>query len=914
MASERPSNRPQEDLVGQTIAQFRVVAKLGEGGMGIVYKAIDEELRRTVALKMLPHGVVGNDERRRRFLREARAAAAITHPNIAAVYEIGEVGGRPFIAMEFVPGASLREVLARGRIDLSEALRIAKAVARALVKAHARGVVHRDLKPDNVMIGEDGEIKVLDFGLARFDKPDEVSKSVLETDETASHVTADGHIVGTAGYMSPEQALGKDVDHRTDLFSLGAMLFEMTTGVRPFRGAGMLEIVIAATRDDPGPASAHNAEVRPRLDAVIARCLAKRAGDRFATARDFARALDEVDGLRLSIPDDTGSAPALDADILPSSVPSVASQTRGAPLPATTSLVSATAPVAPARSKRLSAWAIGTALAVVVGSAGVATWRFTATPPQVSAPIPSMSARPSPSTPIIADAEAVQLYERGVQKMHGGNWRVGCALVRRAADRDVAFTMAAYRFAVCYARVGPSVGREYFRRAFERRDELDDESRTFLGALEPIYQRYPADSVEHVRRLRAALERHPRSALMRLFYGSALAQDDWALGLAELERAREIDPLFVRPLQLEAEYLSYMGRIDEARSMLAKCLELAPGANDCTRELLELDVSSGDCAALETRARGMILAEPDALPAYVELANALAARGGPLEASREVLRQKREHMDPRDRPTEELRDEAALAMFMGDFTAAIAAVGRLEALVASVPAIGEHAWPARARCEAALESGSLVQASAAATSFLQRRDAWESDARAEDWAISEDPTGSMLWTLQHAGALSPEEASKRRAAWLVAWEARVQTTAHNFLWLHQWAAGVETADDASTALAALPRFSPLPPHKPKTLADAYAGRTFLVGGRVDDALPYLRAATRSCAVLDFAYDGTRARFDLGRALEAKGDAAGACAAYASVRARWGAAKPRSITAERAKAQMTALRCPAPSGK
>ena len=263
----------------ERVAHFTILEKLGQGGMGIVFKAQDTKLRRLVALKLLPPEHVGDAERRARFMREARSAAAVTHPNIATVYEIGEdEAGRIFIAMELVPGRSLRDELARrAPLGVAETLAIARRSRRGLAKAHDIGLVHRDLKPDNVMLGPEGEVKILDFGLAK--ARELATPSILAAAVTGEigAVTDAGVIVGTPGYMSPEQATGGDVDARSDLFSLGIVIFEMLTGKLPFRGTTVGELIAAALRDEPRGLAELAPEAPAPLVALIGRCLADHA-------------------------------------------------------------------------------------------------------------------------------------------------------------------------------------------------------------------------------------------------------------------------------------------------------------------------------------------------------------------------------------------------------------------------------------------------------------------------------------------------------------------------------------------------------------------------------------------------------------------------------------------------------------
>ena len=257
-----------EDLIGALVAHFRIRSELGRGGMGVVYEARDEKLGRTVALKMLPVAPERDDTRAARFLREARAAAAITHPAIATVYEIGESDGRLFIAMECISGKTLRDVISAEALETGQALAIARDIASALSKAHTAGIVHRDLKPENVMLSSDGGVKILDFGIAK------ALDDEAQTDGHANWTTRDGMILGTPGYMSPEQAAGKKCDQRADVFAFGVLLFEMLTGQTPFSGDTPIEQLASVLKDVPTPLP-NSTELPEDVRELVNRCLEK---------------------------------------------------------------------------------------------------------------------------------------------------------------------------------------------------------------------------------------------------------------------------------------------------------------------------------------------------------------------------------------------------------------------------------------------------------------------------------------------------------------------------------------------------------------------------------------------------------------------------------------------------------------
>jgi formylglycine-generating enzyme required for sulfatase activity/predicted Ser/Thr protein kinase len=267
---------------GTTLGRYVVRSRIGEGGMGTVYLAEDTKLGRRVAVKVVRDAMAGSAEGRSRLQREARCAAAISHPGVAQVYDVGEADGRVYIAMELVEGVSLRQLLNEGPLARGRATRIMLDIVNAVAAAHAAGVVHRDLKPENILVGEGDVVKVLDFGLATWlELPSGLSDSVSPT---ITQLTA-GRITGTPGYLAPEQALGYRVTARADIFSLGVIAYEMFCGGRPFRGKTAMDVIVATTRDEaPTPKD-------EPLGPVIARCLAKAPEDRFASAEELAQAL-----------------------------------------------------------------------------------------------------------------------------------------------------------------------------------------------------------------------------------------------------------------------------------------------------------------------------------------------------------------------------------------------------------------------------------------------------------------------------------------------------------------------------------------------------------------------------------------------------------------------------------------------
>src|SRR5437588_3812848 len=288
-------------VAGTRVGRYEIRSKIGEGGMGEVYLAEDSQLRRRVALKVLPEDLAANQDRMRRFVQEAQAAAALNHPNIAHIYEISEVDGLNFIAMEFIEGRTLRDYLHDNKTeDLPRVLRHLQHVAEGLAKAHAAGIVHRDLKPDNVMITRDGHAKILDFGLAKLIEPRMSSSTSGEPSEQATAIlqqhSTPGVVLGTVGYMSPEQAQGKtkEIDHRSDIFSFGCMLYEAVTKQKAVPGKDTIDTLNRIIREPFTPITDFRPDAPNHLQRIVRRCLAKDPEDRYQTIKDVAIELKEL--------------------------------------------------------------------------------------------------------------------------------------------------------------------------------------------------------------------------------------------------------------------------------------------------------------------------------------------------------------------------------------------------------------------------------------------------------------------------------------------------------------------------------------------------------------------------------------------------------------------------------------------
>src|SRR5262245_59500903 len=279
-------------IPGQSIGAYKILALLAAGGMGVVYRARDERLRRDVAIKVLPASFTNDADRLRRFEQEAHATSALNHPNILTIYDIGEHEGAPFIVAELLEGEELRAQLETGAWPARRALEYAQQIATGLAAAHEKGIVHRDLKPENLFVMKDGRVKILDFGLAKLRPPQ--PGTVNSDAPTQIRLTDPGVVMGTVGYMSPEQVRGQETDHRSDIFAFGVILYEMLSGQRAFLGASAIEVMNAILKEEPPELGETNTKISPQLERLVRRCLEKQPERRFHSAYDLGYALEAL--------------------------------------------------------------------------------------------------------------------------------------------------------------------------------------------------------------------------------------------------------------------------------------------------------------------------------------------------------------------------------------------------------------------------------------------------------------------------------------------------------------------------------------------------------------------------------------------------------------------------------------------
>ena len=857
-------------LEGTNIGRFKVVSEIGRGGMGIVFLAEDEKLRRKVALKLLPPSFAADEERRRRFLREARAAAAVSHPNLVTVYDVGEHEGRGYIAMEYLRGRSLREQLGERQLSIDEAVDLARQVLAGLAHAHAAGLLHRDLKPENVLVDRDGRVRLVDFGLAKLDD---------DVDAPGDNSTRDGLVMGTPGYMSPEQARGQPVDARSDIFSFGVLFYEMLTRKRPFTGPTRADVVTSLLRDAPPRVDVARPEVGIALGDLVHRCLAKAPDDRFPSSAVLKDALDDAwNTSKREIRVTTTPTPA-DAGSMPAKT-----------------------------SARTWPWMVGAAGIALAGVTVALSHRPALGP--LPAPADAGSTRGIAITevplPKSNSPEALAAYRQGLQAIRDADWAIAEERLNDATKHDPELSSAHLRLALLAGtgNGGAAAAREELSRAMTTRANLSERDQGLMMAVEPIINRDPAERSVARQRLRDLVSAHPTDAELWHFY-AVFGCEGTDEGVEAERRAVELDPQFADAWQILAAQLAQRGKVDEAMAAIERCVVISPLTADCRGERARLYGVMGECSRMEEDLRKGLSSNPRAATIWHEdRAAALVAVGRTDDTVLEAFRQKWAMLGEDRRKGVEAIDRALLATARGRFAEAEALLIEGEKSITSDPNAHIHARYAGLRIAILKELGRPKDAAKVAETYLARKEVWIGSNSAMDAEVP------MLRVMQHGGLLSIDAFTKRRDAWYARANASEASRPQTFIWALAYANGVETPAEAREAIETLP---------PKMVAatnmrltkevftHAELGNAFLLAGRATDALPHLEAATNACSWLQWPVEHTKALLHLGQSQESLGDTEHACQAYQRVVARWGTA-PKSGTRDIAKSRVKALSC------
>ncbi|WP_394843653.1 protein kinase [Pendulispora brunnea] len=926
--------------VGTDVQKYRIERLIGIGGMAAVYAATHRNGNR-VAIKFLLERYADDPAICRLFSREAYVANEVGHPGAVNVLDDDiDDDGCPFMVMPLLEGESLRRRWEEKgkRLPLTEVAVFIADALDVLAAAHAKGIVHRDIKPDNLFVTNTGHVRVLDFGIARR----------LEGDGTG---TATGQMLGTPAFMPPEQALGERtaIGPHSDCWAVGATMFLLLSGefVHPADNSNA-QLAAAATKR-----ARSLAEVASTLPVaavqLVDKALAFDIGQRWPSAREMREALLEAFGSALGKPvsdvatdvrreiatqlspagDDLHANTTLEREHR-SQVGGMTerdAQTSGGPKQsraaagnisgpsrhvgdeATTVLAAGVVKGVAPRTRTIWVSVIGLFVFLAVGVAVLG--RGQGKQAEVPA-VPTARATTIVDLPISPTCknEAVIHYREGLIAMRKATWDVAHAAFEKAAALDPACPEPHVQLALTgYSLTYPiATEREWFRQALAVRDALGERDRLMLDALSPLIMSEPADRQETTRRLDEMARRFPYDAQVLDYAAIAhlLSASDPATAQRVLELAREetaIDPLAANGWQMQAGTYALLGRQDDERAALRKCLEVAPGSTDCLDQRGRSLRECGECEAALTDTRSWIVNAPRNHRAYLTLAQALAATGAPLESVESALQQMR------DLGSKEWSDviyvyySALLAALNGDFVQAQKLAEQMAAQAQVSSVLLHHVRMSALLVDIFVETGQEARAVPVAQRFLRRKSA--------------APAG--FW---RAAAFEPLVLSAMfrpaRAQWLdwsEHWEkSSLSELTKQQAWALRWGPISDTKDVGAQAWAARPSEEPsaLKPADQQyivpVMADAFEGRIALAAGEYESAVKSLEASVKPCFRLEQPFPNTRAHFWLGQAKEYTGDVAGACNAYGVVLQRWGNAKPRSVTAENAKKRAHALGC------
>jgi serine/threonine-protein kinase len=846
--------------------RYTIEALLGEGGMGSVYRAYDASLDRRVALKIVrPEGTArttggSSSNARARLLREARSAAAFTHPNAVSIYDVGEVEGVAYIAMELIEGRTLRAALSDPSFHLDTRIAWLRDIARGLAAAHRRGIIHRDVKPENVMITTDGVVKMLDFGIAR--RAQTAPDALGPTQMQGESLTAEGAIVGTPLYMAPEQIHGDELDARVDQFAWGVTAHEVLTGELPWgTERNALRAVADMFSRPPRRVRDRVPEVPPELEAAILRALSRDPSDRFPTMEDLI------------------------GSFAPEALPQESWRGR-----------SLAPPPKPSRwrSPSLPRGAAAAALVVVVALAAARALRSRPPAPGDSRDAPDaggLAVTAFPATSVHADAVAT--YASALRDLRSGNLDAAEDGFEKAAERDPDLAAAQVRL-IALAIEHDEDSAPAYRRALQLRSRLSERDREILDAFAPLIESDPADYNEVSRRFaHLAAVRANDAEIEGDLARVELLRYDGAAALRAVERAMDLDPDYGDAAMMRVEAERTLGRFDDARAHADECFARF-SASECLVERSLVAQFTGEPDALAIARKQQTLA-PDSVEAAKALAGALFASGAAPAAVRVAFQPARAGMTPLVQDA----TDARLAILTGAFADARRLLLRVRDQVPMIrSAQATFAWTLVCLDE---EMGDIEAMVDDAQTYAASLPAF-SRTRGPTLA---DPEIPILRVLVEHGKMAPEELARRRADFVGAAAPQVGADGHAVLWLVAYALAARTRDDARDALAAAPQYGEPKYHY---MGGGPVGHVHLLAGDVLGALPDLHRAARATDVFFNPVLAVRAHLDLAQALERSGDVAGACAEYGFVVRAWGAATPRSISARDARERSRALAC------
>jgi serine/threonine-protein kinase len=852
---------------GARFGRYRIESALGSGGMGSVYVAHDERMHRRVALKVLH---AADSRATERLLREARAAAAISHPNVVRVFDVGDEQGIAFLTMELLQGRTLRAELADAP-PLATRVAWLAAIARALQAGHDRGIVHRDLKPENVLIAGDGAVKVLDFGIAQR------AQGVIDAEaDTALRATAPtGEQTGAAGtllYMAPEHLRGDEIGAASDQWAWGIVAYEVLVGDLPWdTSRGALAVISQILERDPTPPSARSTALTVAVDGVVLRTLRKAQSERFASIAAASDALERA----------IFDAPTVESPVqAPAATVAEAPRRRWLVLAAIAALLVAILAVARIRA--------GAPAPAGVTDAAVDADVARALPPDFGSPMST-------------DVDALTQYREGIQAFRDS---AAVGTVRRRMEaallKDPEFAAARLRYLLTWENP-ESVGRTELDALLARRDRLGAHDRALVHAIEPWF-RVPFE-IEELRQRFAELAQDADPDFdvhqCMFFVKAGLLSE----ALAACRRAAQNDPQLALARLGEGLALERQGDAKGAEAAFHACLAISPEGARCIEALGRIAMTERRCADFAELAGRLVASAPDDYQAYRLRGDALyrdLLRGkGSIEAWDATVDGFIARIPARYQDEERDLMRGVRGFAVGELDSSLASYRRWEADITRRADEDQLAGTLEMEVDLLIELGRRRDAKALVDRWLAERVVWHPSAITD----SRLRAYGYLYLL---GAIPRSRFVAERSSWLESERRRGASTADDERWLAAYGAPVVSRADAQEALGAMPAAS----RDAAEVKVAYAaGVAYLAAGQPEQAIASLVSAGESCRAVSAPLAFVRSVAALGDAYAANGDSANACAAYARVVALWGRSPSR--TAAHAREQARALRCGAP---
>ncbi len=888
---------------GQTIGRYVVESLLGEGGMGEVYRAHDSRLERHVALKVLRNQTEeAGDEWNHavmRMQREAKSVAALSHPNIVAVFDVGEHEGCPYIAMEFVSGTSLRELVGTD-VPLGRRLRILLDVARALEAAHEANIIHRDVKPDNILVRADGTAKVLDFGIARRNSQtvEHVTKEIdargktLEAEQVM--MTAEGAIVGTPAYMAPEQLRGETIDARADQFAWGVVAYELLAGRHPFHAEkGGVTLLASILGDNPEPMTG----VPDGVAAIILRALEKQPEDRWASMHEVVQ--------------------QWSAFITGDDLARVSTGSRAAAVVVTNNSAETQVPKKGLAWKTIATVGVVGALAATAITLGgrrnpSAELSATQVAPLAMQPLSSPIAVTDLPIPESDSLEARAAFREGLQAVRDARWATASVAFDRARKADPGMAAAHLRYALVQHSFSVPNAQQAFDKAVALRAVLSDREQGLLQATESIINRESSDYASAIDKLEALNAKYPNDAELTFWHAHALVKlgkRDARKKAVELAKAcTKVDPKHADCWQVQSWAASYDNNIDEAIAALDQCIAASENAIDCLQDKIKFDSVAGRCSVVADSARQLVKRDPVTLPPRRTLSEALFFAGEPESVVRLASEQAIRVAVDLGKPFEAGEERVFLATAFGDLDQAMSVVDSMAASL-QAPAPYKENSLLFSRLQLREDFGDLPGAVKIADEFFAKRALLPDTSKEELF----DPFMTMHAVKLAAGVISQAEYEKARTTWL-ARHAGADSKMRARHWVSAYAGPAHNKALAQLALDEMANFLPEyigKKHSQLTDLQIQEAKLYYLTGKYAEAIPLLEKATSVCMQWQWLGFHVRNVAWLGQAREATGDKAGACKNYQWVLAHWGKAK-QSLTVKEIAKRAKSLDCDVPA--